>query len=184
MRSWAPRDVLAAALTGDEASVELLIRTVWPGCFRLAATILGNRTLAQDAAQEACVVVFRKVRGLRDPAAFDAWLYRVVLREALRLRRKRETPDKQIRAWTSPSDDPTSMDIWRALAGLPDELRDVVVLFYFDDMKSVEVASTLRIPHATVRSRLARARDRLRGLLTAEVAAPAAAGWEGEQHAY
>jgi RNA polymerase sigma-70 factor, ECF subfamily len=184
MRSWAPRDVLAAALTGDEGSVERLVQAVWPSCFRLAATILGDRGLAQDAAQEACIVVFRKVRGLRDAAAFDAWLYRVVLREALRLRRKRVAPDGLLRAWTSPGDDPTSMDVWHAMAGLPDDLRDVVVLFYFDDMKSIEIASALRIAHATVRTRLARARDRLRGLLDTYEDAPATTGREDEQHAY
>jgi RNA polymerase sigma-70 factor (ECF subfamily) len=57
------------------------------------------------------------------------------------------------------------MDVWSAVAELPPELRDVTVLFYFDDLKSIDIASILGVAHATVRTRLARARERLRGLL-------------------
>lgn len=61
--------------------------------------------------------------------------------------------------------DTASIDIWRALAELPPALREVTVLFYFDDLKTEEIAGILSIPHATVRTRLARARERLRALL-------------------
>ena len=65
-----------------------LVVAIWPGCFRLAASVLGDRSLAEDAAQEACAIVYRKVRGLRNADAFDAWLYRIVMREAAKIRRK------------------------------------------------------------------------------------------------
>ncbi len=84
MARWAPPELVSAALTGDEAAAERLIAAVWPGCFRLAATIIGDRNLAQDAAQEACVIVHRQIRKLRNVAAFDAWLYRIVMRESAR----------------------------------------------------------------------------------------------------
>ena len=45
-----------------------------------------------------------------------------------------------------------ALDVWRALSALSPELRDVTVLFYFDDLKSEEIAAILRIPHATVRT--------------------------------
>ena len=166
MPRWAPPEIVSAALTGDEAAAEQLVAAVWPGCFRLAATVIGDRSLAQDAAQEACVIVLRKVRGVRSAEAFDAWLYRVVMREAGRVRRRHavaggdELLEQQILR-----DETAAVDVWRALATLPPELRDVVVLFYFDDLRSEQIAAALRIPHATVRTRLARARERLGGLL-------------------
>jgi RNA polymerase sigma-70 factor (ECF subfamily) len=166
MPRWAPPAIVSAALTGDEAAAEQLVAAVWPGCFRLAATVIGDRSLAQDAAQEACVIVLRKVRGVRSAEAFDAWLYRVVMREAGRVRRRHAvTGGDQLLEQQLGRDETAAVDVWRALATLSPELRDVTVLFYFDDLKSDAIASILRIPHATVRTRLGRARDRLRGLL-------------------
>lgn len=164
MPRWAPPELIARAVSGDTIAVEDLIAAVWPGCFRLAAAVIGDRSLAQDAAQEACVLILRKVRTVRDPAAFDAWLYRIVMREAARARRRHAFVRQP--AYEAPfADDAMDLDVWRALAALPPDLRDVAVLFYFDDLRSVDIAGILRIAHATVRTRLARARDRLRGLL-------------------
>jgi RNA polymerase sigma-70 factor (ECF subfamily) len=165
MGRWAPAEIVSAALGGDEASAERLIAAVWPGCFRLAASVLGDRVLAQDAAQEACVIVHRKIRGLRSAEAFDAWLYRIVMRESARVRRRNPVARESAPDGAAASGDTISLDVWRALAALPPDLRDVTVLFYFDDLKSEEIAAILGVRHPTVRTRLARARERLRGLL-------------------
>jgi RNA polymerase sigma-70 factor (ECF subfamily) len=55
--------------------------------------------------------------------------------------------------------------VWRALAELSPEFREVTVLFYFDDLKTEEIAATLGVRHATVRTRLARSRAKLRHIL-------------------
>jgi len=165
MPRWAPPEFVSAALTGDEAAVEQLVAAVWPGCFRLAATVIGDRSLAQDAAQEACVIVHRKVHGLRDAARFDAWVYRIVMREAERVRRRHPVTGEQPPERGLGSDDTMTLDVWNALATLSPELRSVTVLFYFDDLKSEQIAAILGIPHPTVRTRLGRARERLRALL-------------------
>lgn len=165
MARWAPPDIVSAALTGDEVAAEQLISAVWPGCFRLAATVIGDSSLAQDAAQEACVIVHRKIRSVRNAGAFDAWLYRIVMRESARVRRRHDVAGQPMFERSSGSDGTIAMDVWRALATLSPELRDVTVLFYFDDLKSEEIAAILGVAHPTVRTRLARARERLRGLL-------------------
>lgn len=173
MTGWATPQCIASALAGDAAATDALIAAIWPRCFRLAATVIGDRSLAQDAAQEACVIVHRKVRVLRDAAAFDTWLYRIVMREAGRIRRRNErASDVGYRAFAAEEPDALALDIWQALAALPSAQRDVVVLFYFDDLPSAEIAAILHIPHITVRTRLARARKRLRGLLTEHPHAP------------
>jgi RNA polymerase sigma-70 factor (ECF subfamily) len=165
MARWATLDTIEGAIRGDADAVERLIAAVWPQCYRLAATVIGDRILAQDAAQESCVVVFRKIRGVRDAGAFDSWLYRVVMRESARVRRRRPTPTEAPLAEPTNIDTTSTVDVWRALGSLSPELRDVVVLFYFDDLKSVDIAAILGVAHATVRTRLARARAQLRGLL-------------------
>ncbi len=165
MARWASPDLVSAALSGGKAAAEQLIAVVWPHCFRLAAAIIGDCGLAQDAAQEACVIVHRKIRSLRNADAFDAWLYRIVIRESARARRRHEITAAPMYELGSKSEVATTIDVWRALADLSPALRDVTVLFYFDDLKSDEIAAILRIPHPTVRTRLARAREHLRHLL-------------------
>jgi DNA-directed RNA polymerase specialized sigma24 family protein len=80
MARWAPPEIVAAALTGDETAAEQLVAAVWPGCFRLAATVIGDRSLTEDAAQEVCAIVHRIIRSVRSADAFDTWLYRIVMR--------------------------------------------------------------------------------------------------------
>lgn len=165
LTSWATADLVSAAQAGDEKAAEELVGAVWPRCFRLAATILGDRDLAQDAAQEACVVVYRKIRNLRAAGAFDTWLYRIIMREAARVRRRHGVSAQLAEVAQPASDDPTTVDVWRALSELGPTFREVTVLYYFEDLKTEEIASILGVRHATVRTRLARSRVRLRSIL-------------------
>ncbi len=164
MEHWAPVELVRGAIARDERAVDELLRSIWTRAFRLATTVTGSVALGEDAAQEACVIVHRKVAGLRAAEAFDTWVYRVVMREAARSRRsqRRSHDDAPI---PIPRDDTASLDIWRALESLPADLRDVTVFFYFGALKTGEIAAVLRIREATVRTRLTRARQRLRGEL-------------------
>lgn len=176
MSRFAPRDLVIRART-DAAAIEPLIVAIWPHCFRVAAAVLGDRRLAEDAAQEACIVVQRALRRLRSVEAFDGWTYRIVLREAARIARGSRMVSPADPA-TLALDDPTSLDVWRALAALPPHLRSVVVLFYFDDLPGDSIARILRVSPVTVRTRLARARKRLRGLLDERDLRSSSTPWE------
>lgn len=160
---WAPVELVESAMR-SERELEHLVGVIWPRCFRLAATVLGDLNLAQDAAQEACVIVYRKLHGLRQARKFDAWLYRIVMRESARLRRRQRRAAQEYER-TSTTSQGEEIDVWRALEALSPKLRDVAILYYFDDLPADEIAGILRIPHVTVRTRLTRARERLRGLL-------------------
>ncbi len=165
MSSWVPLDVITAAQRGGENARERLVTAIWPGCYRLAATVIGDSSLAQDAAQEASAIVYRKIRGLRDAGAFDTWLYRIVMREAIRMRRRNPSAFDVVDRPALPVDGTAAIDVWRALGELSSEQRDVVILFYFDDLSTEEIAKILGVLHGTVRTRLTRARERLRGIL-------------------
>src|SRR5215472_16377142 len=119
MTRWAAVEVVSGAMTGDDGARDRLITQIWPACFRLAATILGDRHLAQDAAQESCVIVYRSVRRLRKAGAFDAWLYRIVMREAARVRRTSRSADPLPLESETQTGDTSFIDVWRALANLP-----------------------------------------------------------------
>lgn len=184
MPRWAPPELVSAAQIGDQAAAEQLIAEVWPRCYRLAATVIGDRNLAQDAAQDVCVIVHRKIRSLRNANAFDTWLYRIIMREAGRVRRQHKGAEEQTLDHALGSDVATTIDVWRALASLSPDLRDVTVLFYFDDLKSTEIATILGVAHPTVRTRLARARAHLRGLLEGYGDDSRTAHKELHQHAF
>jgi len=165
MARWVERDCVARAISGDAAALDDAVARVWPACFRLAATVIGDRALAEDAAQEACMIVYRKLGSLRAADAFDAWMYRIVMREAARARKRRAFVAYEPREYGASHDGTLAIDVWSALRALSAELRDVAVLFYFDDLPTHEIAAILRAPHATIRTRLMRAREYLRGLL-------------------
>jgi RNA polymerase sigma-70 factor (ECF subfamily) len=174
--------MIAAAHGGDESARESLVTAIWPGCYRLAASVVGDTALAQDAAQEACAIVHRRIRGLRDPGAFDAWLYRIVMREAARVRRRNPPSFELPERGTTPDDGTATIDVWRALAQLSADQRDVVVLFYFDDLSTEEISRILGVAHVTVRTRLLRARERLRGILD-DYRPETVPQWEANHHA-
>ena len=165
MATPVPTELVDAARTGGQDEIELLLRTVWPDAYRLARAIVGEGQAAEDAAQEACIVVYRTIGSLRTTAAFRTWFYRIVVREAAELRRRRSRVEPVPEASASAGDQTAHIDVWRAVCALSGKLREVVVLRYFEDLSSPEIASVLGIPEGTVRFRLMIARQRLRPLL-------------------
>ena len=77
------------ARTGDAAAFGVLVDTRIDRCYRLAWSILSNEADAADATQDALVSAWRQLPRLRDPAAFDGWLNRIVANAALMARRHR-----------------------------------------------------------------------------------------------
>jgi RNA polymerase sigma-70 factor, ECF subfamily len=165
MKSFTPLELVEGAICGGPPEVERLIEAVWPDAYRLAYGILGERQSAEDVAQEACIVVYRTVGSLRSAAAFRVWFYRIVTRRATEFKKRRGRSDPVVAQINVDDDRTSAIDIWRALASLPLNLRNVVVLHYFEDLSSREIAAILRIPDGTVRFRLMTAKRRLRPLL-------------------
>lgn len=156
--------VVRAAQAGEPGDIESLLRLIWPHAYRIALSVVQDRELAQDAAQETCAIIYRELGGLRSIDAFRVWMYRIVMREALRLAKRDALPftlaEPRVEA-----DIHARLDVLRALAALPPELRAAVVLRYYADLNSSEIGLALSIPSATVRFRLARAKQRLSRLL-------------------
>jgi RNA polymerase sigma-70 factor (ECF subfamily) len=168
MRLQASTDLIAAAVNGGRRDVERLLEAVWPDIYRLAKAIAGLGPNAEDAAQDACVIVLRKITSLKQADAFGTWLYRIVLREALKHKRSRGASTMPERAGGYCEDRAELLDLWSALSALPDHLRTVIVLHYFEDLSSREIGAILGIPEATVRFRLMTARNRMQPLLEAD----------------
>lgn len=168
MRLTVPLDLIEAARRAEPEGMERLLRAFWPHAYRIARSIVHNDALAEDAAQEACAIIYRELSRLRASTAFRTWAYRIVAREAVRVA-------KVYVAWADPAsselhDPDTSIDVFRALNALSPDLRAIVVLHYYAGMSSGEIARGSGVPSPTVRFRLAQARRRLKELLGDDVA--------------
>jgi RNA polymerase sigma-70 factor (ECF subfamily) len=166
MKRISPQEV-ETARSGSAADVERLLQSVWPEAYRLAYSVLGQRQGAEDAAQEACITIYRSIGSLRSTEAFPVWIYRIVVRAAMDVRRRAAGTELSTQDVVT-FDGSDAIDVWRALQALPPDLRAVVVLRYFEQLNSREIAAILRVPDGTVRFRLNRAKQRLRPLLEDE----------------
>ena len=78
-------ELVERARAGDHDAFSVLVRASTPRLYGAAKLILRDPDRAQDAVQEALVLAWRHVRALRDPQAWDAWLYRLTVRACYRL---------------------------------------------------------------------------------------------------
>ncbi len=160
-----PTELVAAARDGDRAALERLLEASWPHAYRIARSITGCESLAQDAAQEACALVYRRISSLRTDGAFRAWFYRLVVRQATSMLRKDTGRTLSQESHDPFSDRATAIDVRAALERLPMPLRTALVLHYYADLNSTEIGGVLDVPAATVRFRLTQGRRRLQSFL-------------------
>jgi RNA polymerase sigma-70 factor, ECF subfamily len=175
------------ARTGDAAAFEVLVDTRIDRCYRLAWSILSNEADAADATQDALVSAWRQLPRLRDPAAFDGWLNRIVANAARMARRHRgrlrevsvspaHPGDEATRP--EPPQDPrarTAMDefvdndaIGRAFDRLRPQDRLILVLHHVEERPVAEIARSLGVPVGTAKWRLHVARTALQKAMEAE----------------
>jgi RNA polymerase sigma-70 factor (ECF subfamily) len=166
-------DLLAAARAGDRAAMDRLLRRHIDLVHAVCRRMTGNAADAADATQEALIAVVRGIDRYDGRASLRTWIYRVATNaclDELRRRARRPTPgltDELIEQ--APRAGPPDLDatiaerlrIDDALATLPDTFRAAVVLRDVAGLDYAEIAEVLELPVGTVRSRIARGRERL-----------------------
>ena len=163
------RDFVSAAAAGDRDAFERVVDRTIDRMYGVARRILQDDLAAEDAVQDALIAVWRDLPGLRDPARFEAWAYRLLVRACYRLAaRERRTsggmsiPDSVHSVPDAIADFAERDAMNLALAKLKPEHRAVVVLHHYADLPLTEVAAILAIPTGTARSRLHYALRRIR----------------------
>ena len=176
-------ELVIRAQHGDEEAFASLAVAAGDRLHAVAHRILRDIDLAEDATQQALLTVWRDLPQLRDPARFDAWSYRLLVRAcyAEARRTRRWAPNLRL----LPADEPVGGgrlepvvdrdQLERGFRRLSIDHRAVVVLHHYLDMPLDEVAETLGVPVGTVRSRLHHAMRGLRAALDAD-ARPTRAG--------
>jgi RNA polymerase sigma-70 factor (ECF subfamily) len=180
------RDILDNAVNGDTAALDHVLRMIRPHVERQLLRYPVSDEDRRDLLQTTLLQIVRRLGSFRAEASFSTWLFRVTANEALMLMRSRrrhrarvvEGLDwEELAVLPSMNDNETTeLDtgaanrqrdarVRDALQELPEDYRDVVVAHYHLDLGLQEIADKLAISESAVRSRLHRARTRLRTLL-------------------
>lgn len=168
------REAVEAARLGGEA-LEALIGRLWPDAYRVAFAIVRDRGLAEDAAQEACATIARRLSSLKDSGAFTAWSYKIITNRALDTVRSRPASASldEVRRVKTHIDSGDAFDLNEALGTLEPRQRATILLHYYGGLNSGEIGAALGIAPVTVRFHLMRARAALRkALAVADAAHP------------
>jgi RNA polymerase sigma-70 factor, ECF subfamily len=174
----ADEQLLARFLEGEEHAFTELVRRHEDRIFALAWRMTGDRSDALEATQDTFVSLFRKARSFRGDAAFGTWLYRIGLNSCKDLLRKRsrlplleEEPSEPPLAPSSDLSERavTRLDLAVALARLPEDYREAVVLHDLGGSTYEDIARLTDVPVGTVKSRISRGRRGLAQLLEPDV---------------
>lgn len=179
-------DLVSRVKRDDPGALDALTRVIRPHVERQLARYPVSDEDRLDLVQSTLLQVIRRIRSFRGDSSFTTWLFRVTANEALMLMRSQRRQRARFIAGLdledlsvlptmrapAQEDDPASLAererfVRRALGELPTNYRDVVVAHYHDDLGLHEIAEKLLVSESAVRSRLHRARIRLRAILDA-----------------
>lgn len=159
----------------DEVAIGEFLHTAYPRLVAAVALVCGSRPAAEDAVQEALLRAWERSEKGEDIRSLEAWVTTVSLnlgRSWLRRLRSERSAKARLHgsAWT---EDPApgagrAVDVERALATLPRRQREAVVLRYYLQLDTREVAAVLKVNEGTVKSTLFRARAALAEALSIE----------------
>jgi RNA polymerase sigma-70 factor (ECF subfamily) len=167
-------DIIQECLNGKPQAFGMLVDKYKEGVYSFVYAELGDFQDAQDVTQEVFLQAYRDLRSLRRWESFVFWLYRIARRRCidwLRIRSRRvdresiEDQDPKVLEVLSIDSyrlNQLSESVREVLDSLPHTYREVLVLYYFTGMNSVDIAKALGTSPTAIRHRLSRARARMK----------------------
>lgn len=165
--NYRKKSTVSNAKKGSKDAFLALIDENRLNLYRVARGILSNKEDIEDALQNTVIHSFQKINSLKKDEYFRTWIIRILINECNEVLRKskRITYLDENNNTDTYTDSYENTDLTKAINSLSEELRITTVLFYFEDMSLKDIAKTLKIPEGTVRSRLTRARTKLREII-------------------
>ena len=154
---------------------ELVMAQYQNKVFRLAYSMLGNRELAEDAAQEIFVRVWRALPGYRGLSSLSTWIYSIARNTCLTALKSGQRTlsldepkvhDAAEARQSIPLDESRGPDLAYLVSQLPEKYRQAIALFYMEEKSYEEVARLLDVPLGTVKTYLHRAKKELAAAMT------------------
>ena len=154
-----------------DQTIERLIRDCQTSLLRLCYVRLRDKTLAEDAVQETFLKAYRSFDRFRGESSEKTWLCKIAVNVCRDFERgawfrhtdRRITPDMLPEAADQPAE--KDIDLTLAIMNLPRKLRDTIILYYYQDLSTEEIAEALGIAQSSVSNRLKRGREKLRTAL-------------------
>ncbi|MEE4417796.1 RNA polymerase sigma factor [Streptomyces bugieae] len=171
--AWPGEQLVIAAQRGDVASIAALVSGSHPHVRRFAHSLCATPEDAEDAAQEALIILYRKIGMLRASGALASWMFRIVRNECLRRARAmvRDQSPLSDTAVDSAEDEALrrleAERVAAAVAALPPDQRRVLVMRDIQGHSGRTVADALGLSSAAMKSRLHRARAAVQHALRA-----------------
>jgi RNA polymerase sigma-70 factor (ECF subfamily) len=160
-------NLVAASQHGDKSAYALLVKRYYKHVFIVSLGVAGNLEDAEDAAQEAMLKGFIQLRKLKNSSRFGPWITKTARNLSINILRRRQHAKKiianrtvQLNARPSPNE-----SLRQAIESLPLEIRQPLVMYYFDGQSVQTVASNLNMSTSAVYSRLRSAIKQLHRLL-------------------
>lgn len=151
------------AQKGNHDAFVRLVKEYESTMYRVAGAFLRSDSECADAMQETVIKAYKSIRNLREPIYFKTWLLQILTNECRKIynQRKGIIPVAELSEESYHPDPSGKLVVTDALQELDQELRVVITLYYLEDLPVKEVARLLDTPEGTVKSRLARAREKL-----------------------
>lgn len=158
------KSYVVKAKNGDMRTLLYLVNENRLDIYKVAKGILHSEDDVEDAIQNTVIKVFENIKTLKQDEFFETWMIRILINECNNIMRKnkRVLQFQESLVVENYDDIYEKLDLINAIASLNNELKIITRLYYFEDMSTVEIAKILNIPEGTVRSRLARAREKLK----------------------
>ena len=176
--------LLRRAQSGDPEAFERLMEPLEQLVWRVCWHYTGNREAAEDCGQEAMIRIWRNLANYRGECALESWVYRIAANCCMDWLRKKKrdqsvSMEPMVEQGFDPADDAPGTEaqvvakderqrLREAIALLPDDQREALILTQLEKVSYEETAQALGVSEGTVKSRVNRAKARLKEILSAE----------------
>ena len=164
-------ETIKKAIQGFVNEIGTIILENMQTLYRVAFSILRTEDEINDAISNTTVIVFEKIHTLKNEEYFKTWLTRILINECYKIYNQNkkiiylENYDQEKLTY---NDTYVDDDIKNVIKNLDKDLKQIVILYYFEDFSVKEISKIIKIPEGTVKSRLSRARKELEKALLAE----------------
>ncbi|WP_438494051.1 sigma-70 family RNA polymerase sigma factor [Paenibacillus sp. IHBB 3054] len=157
-------DQIRRAQAGDSEAFIQLVKGLERQMYSMAKSIVRNDEDSADVMQETVMKAYKALSGLKEPAFFNTWLFRILINECNMILRRRDRvvvmsePPEHLLVSSSFGED---MDLRNAVSSLEEISRTIVILHYYQGVTLQEIAGLLELSESAVKTRLHRARKTL-----------------------
>ena len=153
---------------GNNLAFSILIKSYEKDLYKVAIAMTKNEDDALDCIQEAILQAYISIKDLRQDEYFKTWLIKILINKCNALLKKNKkilNLDVSITE-NDKVEQSEKLELKDSINNLDSDLKIIVILYYYEDMSIKDISESLNIPQGTIKSRLSRARSKLKEMLS------------------